>query len=51
METARRLKEKRTQGGAVELEGVEVQVQLADNKSSIDDFIPKQVPDRYIIHQ
>ena len=43
METARRLKEKRTRSGAVELEGVEVQVQLTDNKSTIDDLIPKQV--------
>ena len=43
METGRRLKEKRTRSGAVELEGVEVQVQLTDNKASIDDLIPKQV--------
>ena len=43
METARRLREKRTRSGAVELEGVEVQVQLTDNKSTIDDLIPKQV--------
>ena len=43
METARRLKEKRTRSGAVELEGVEVQVQLTDNRSTIDDLIPKQV--------
>ena len=43
MEVANRLRLKRTQKGAVELEGVEVQVQLTDNKSSIEDLIPKQV--------
>ena len=42
MEVARKIHAKRTAGGALELEGVEVQVQL-DNTKKIEDLIPKQV--------
>ena len=42
METAREIRAKRTRSGAVELEGVEVQVQFSENKS-IEDLLPKQV--------
>ena len=42
MQIARRLKWKREQGGALQLEGVEVQVQLDDTKK-IEDLVPKQV--------
>ncbi len=43
MEVARQIKGRRTLGGALELEGVEVQVQLDKDKSTIQDLIPKQV--------
>ncbi len=43
MEVAQQLREKRTQQGAVELEGVEVQVQINENKTTIEDLVPKQV--------
>ena len=43
MKVAEGIREKRTQKGAVEVEGGEVQVQLTENKSSIEALIPKQV--------
>ena len=43
MDIARHIKARRTLGGALELEGVEVQVQIDKDKSTIQDLIPKQV--------
>lgn len=43
METARHIKGRRVLGGALELEGVEVQVQIDKEKATIEDLIPKQV--------
>lgn len=48
MVTARHLKAKRTQHGALELESVEVQVQItpettSDSDKTIEDLIPKKV--------
>lgn len=42
MEVARHIRARRTVGGALELEGVEVQVKVDDTKN-IEDLIPKQV--------
>ena len=42
MNVARNLKANRTSGGALQLEGVEVQIQLDDTKK-IEDLVPKQV--------
>ena len=42
MDVARNLKANRTSGGALQLEGVEVQIQLDDTKK-IEDLVPKQV--------
>ena len=44
MAFARHTQHKRTQGGAVQLEGVEVQVQINKDKD-IEDLLPKQVCD------
>ena len=49
MQLARRLRQGRTREGALELEGVEVRVQLGDNRS-IDDLIPKQVRLKLSVH-
>jgi exoribonuclease R len=45
MSTARKIQERRTQQGALQLEGVEVQVQIDKNSAEKDitDVIPKQV--------
>ena len=43
MDIARHIKARRTRGGALALEGVEVQVQLDKEKATIEDLIPKQV--------
>ena len=42
MTIARKLKQKRVKGGALELESVEVQVQLTETKS-VEDLTPKDV--------
>ena len=42
MDIARTLRERRDEGGALELEGIEVTVQVGKEKV-IEDLIPKQV--------
>ena len=43
MEVARTLKSRRTTGGALELEGSEVTIQMDKSKDEITNLLPKQV--------